>query len=104
MSTKSYSPRLADKYKKDVVPALVKKFSYGSVMQAPRLEKICLNRGVNGAVSDKKMVDIAMKSDRLMNALFAALNPEQMKSVMRAQIPVPLASRAWLFSGSDSQG
>ena len=61
MSTKTYSPRLADKYKKDVVPALVKKFSYGSVMQAPRLEKICLNRGVNGAVSDKKMVDIAIE-------------------------------------------
>lgn len=60
MATKNYSPRLADKYKKDVVPALVKKFGYGSVMQAPKLEKICLNRGVNGAVSDKKMVDTAV--------------------------------------------
>lgn len=60
MSTKAYSPRLADKYKKDVVPALVKKFGYDTVMQAPKLEKICLNRGVNGAVSDKKMVDVAI--------------------------------------------
>jgi large subunit ribosomal protein L5 len=60
MSTKKYTPRLADKYKKDVVPALVKKFSYSTMMQAPRLEKICLNRGVNGAVTDKKMVDIAL--------------------------------------------
>lgn len=60
MATKTYNPRLADKYKNDVVPALVKKFGYGSVMQAPRLEKICLNRGVNGAVSDKKLVDIAV--------------------------------------------
>lgn len=60
MSTKTYTPRLADKYKTDVVPALVKKFSYGSVMQAPKLEKICVNRGVNGAVSDKKLVDIAL--------------------------------------------
>lgn len=60
MSTKTYSPRLADKYKKDVVPALVKKFGYDTVMQAPKLEKICLNRGVNGAVSDKKMVDVAI--------------------------------------------
>ena len=40
-----------------------------------------------------------MKSDRLMNALFAALSPAQMKSVMRAQIPVPLASRAWSREG-----
>jgi large subunit ribosomal protein L5 len=61
MSTNKYTPRLADKYKKDVVPALVKKFSYDSVMQAPRLEKICLIRGVNGAVTDKKLVDVAVE-------------------------------------------
>jgi large subunit ribosomal protein L5 len=60
MSTKTYTPRLSDKYKKEVVPALVKKFAYSSVMQAPKLEKICLNRGVNGAVTDKKLVDIAL--------------------------------------------
>src|SRR3954468_9779562 len=60
MSTTKYTPRLADKYKAEVVPALMKKFSYDSVMQAPRLEKICLNRGVNGAVTDKKLVDIAL--------------------------------------------
>src|SRR6476660_4353835 len=60
MSTTKYSPRLADKYKKDVVPALQKRFNYDSVMQVPRLEKICLNRGVNGAVTDKKLVDIAV--------------------------------------------
>jgi large subunit ribosomal protein L5 len=60
MSTKTYTPRLADKYKKEVVPVLVKKFNYTSVMQAPKLEKICLNRGVNGAVNDKKLVDIAL--------------------------------------------
>jgi len=60
MSTKTYSPRLSDRYKKEVVPALVKKFGYTSVMQAPKLEKICLNRGINGAVSDKKLVDVAL--------------------------------------------
>jgi large subunit ribosomal protein L5 len=59
MST-NYSPRLADKYKKEVVPALVKKFGYKTVMQAPKLEKISINRGVNGAVNDKKLVDIAV--------------------------------------------
>ena len=60
MSTTNNTPRLADKYKNDVVPALMKKFGYTSVMQAPRLQKISLNRGVNGAVSDKKLVDIAI--------------------------------------------
>ena len=61
MSTTTYAPRLADKYKKEVVPALMKKFGYKSVMQAPKLEKICLNRGVNGAVTDKKLVDVAVE-------------------------------------------
>jgi large subunit ribosomal protein L5 len=60
MATEKYTPRLADKYKKDVVPALMKKFSYTTVMQAPRLTKICLNRGVNGAVADKKLIDISI--------------------------------------------
>jgi large subunit ribosomal protein L5 len=61
MATTTYAPRLADKYKKDVVPALMKKFGYTSVMQAPRLQKISINRGVNGAVSDKKLVDVAVE-------------------------------------------
>jgi large subunit ribosomal protein L5 len=61
MSTVKYTPRLADKYKQEVIPALMKKFAYKSVMQAPKLEKICVNRGVNGAVADKKMVDVAIE-------------------------------------------
>ena len=44
-------------------------------------------RELSRSVQIRKMVDMAMKSDSLMNALFAALNPSQMKSVMRAQIP-----------------
>ena len=61
MSTEKYTPRLAAKYTKEVVPALMKKFAYTTVMQAPKLEKICINRGVNGAVTDKKLVDIAVE-------------------------------------------
>ena len=65
MSTTINSARLADKYKSDVVPALMKKFGYKTLMQAPKLSKICLNRGVNGAVNDKKLIDIAV--DELSN-------------------------------------
>nr|WP_294903543.1 50S ribosomal protein L5 [uncultured Lacibacter sp.] len=61
MSTVKYTPRLASKYKSEVVPALMKRFGYKSIMQVPKLEKICLNRGVNGAVNDKKLVDIAIE-------------------------------------------
>ena len=61
MSTDKYTPRLAEKYKKEVVPALMKKFAYKTIMQAPRLEKVCINRGVNGAVADKKLVDVSIE-------------------------------------------
>ena len=60
MSTTKYTPRLAKRYKDEITPALVKKFNYSSVMQVPRLTKICLNQGVNGANTDKKLVDIAV--------------------------------------------
>ena len=60
MSTVKYTPRLASKYQTEVIPALMKRFGYKSIMQVPKLEKICLNRGVNGAVNDKKLVDIAI--------------------------------------------
>jgi large subunit ribosomal protein L5 len=60
MATTKYSPRLKGKYRAEVVPALQKRFSYKSVMQVPRLEKISINRGVNGAVNDKKLIDIAL--------------------------------------------
>ncbi len=52
---------MVGKYTNEVVPALMKKFGYKSVMQAPRLTKICINRGVNGAVADKKLVDVAVE-------------------------------------------
>src|SRR5579862_4453399 len=60
MSKAKYTPRLAKRYQDDIVPALMKKFSYSTVMQAPRLTKICINQGVNGATSDKKLVDVAL--------------------------------------------
>lgn len=61
MSTEKYTPRLAKKYKDEVVPVLVKKFGYTSVMQTPKLKKIAINRGVNGAVADKKLVEVAVE-------------------------------------------
>ncbi len=60
MATTTYIPRLQTKYQEEVVPALMKKFGYSSVMECPRLVKICLNQGVKGSVSDKKMIDDAV--------------------------------------------
>lgn len=55
------TPRLKDKYLKEIVPALKTKFKYTSVMQVPRIEKICINKGVGAAVADKKIVDVALE-------------------------------------------
>jgi len=57
----TYIPTLKTKYKEQVVPALVEKFSYSSAMQVPRLAKICLNQGVGRATADKKLVDNALE-------------------------------------------
>jgi large subunit ribosomal protein L5 len=47
-------------YKETVVPQLLKEFSYQSVMEVPRIEKITLNMGVGEAVADKKVLDNAV--------------------------------------------
>ncbi|MFM2055230.1 MAG: hypothetical protein RL456_3267, partial [Pseudomonadota bacterium] len=52
--------RLQTFYREKVVPDLVAKFGYKSVMEVPRLEKITLNMGVSEAVSDKKVMDHAV--------------------------------------------
>ncbi|RTZ71606.1 MAG: 50S ribosomal protein L5 [Gammaproteobacteria bacterium] len=52
--------RLQDHYKEKVIPALVEKFGYKSVMEVPRIEKITLNMGVGEATSDKKVLQFAM--------------------------------------------
>ena len=61
MATTNYIPRLKTRYKAEIVPALKDQFKYSSVMQVPKLEKICINQGVGEAVSDKKMIENAVK-------------------------------------------
>ncbi len=56
----AYVVRLKEKYRTEVVPALMQQFGYKSVMQAPRLVKICLNQGVGEATGDKKLIDNAV--------------------------------------------
>lgn len=47
-------------YKERIVPALTKEFSYSTVMQVPRLEKIVINQGLGAATQDKKLIDTAI--------------------------------------------
>ena len=54
------TPRLKDKYRSEIVPALMESMQYGNIHQAPRLEKIVLNMGIGAAVADPKQLDVAM--------------------------------------------
>jgi large subunit ribosomal protein L5 len=56
-----YRPRMKSHYEKVVREAMQKEFSYGNVMQIPRLEKVVINMGVGEAVNDRKKVESAAK-------------------------------------------
>ena len=56
-----YKPALETKYKDEIVPALIKEFSYSTVMQVPRLEKIVINQGIGQAIADKKLLEMGLK-------------------------------------------
>jgi large subunit ribosomal protein L5 len=55
------TPRLKEKYLKEIVPGLKDKFQYKSVMQVPKIEKICINKGIGAAVADKKLIDVGVE-------------------------------------------
>jgi large subunit ribosomal protein L5 len=56
----NYQPRLRKKYQEEIVPAMMEQFQYGSIMEVPRLLKVCINQGVGAATQDKKLVDTAI--------------------------------------------
>ena len=61
-----YVPSLRNKYTEEVIPALKEKFGWDNVMQVPKLQKICLNQGIGKGISDKKVVDTAVKEMSLI--------------------------------------
>ena len=52
--------RLKEKYLNEVVPSLMKKYNYKSIMEVPKLEKIVINMGVGDATSNSKLLDAAV--------------------------------------------
>lgn len=56
-----YQPRLKTFYKETIVPKLMEQFTYSSIMEVPKLVKICINQGVGQATQDKKLVDHALQ-------------------------------------------
>ena len=54
-------PRLKARYREEIVPALREEFSYGNVMQVPRVAKVVVNMGVGDAARDSKLIEGAVK-------------------------------------------
>lgn len=55
-----YAPRLRSRYSDEIAPKLKKRFEYTSIMQVPKITKICLNQGLGKATADKKIIDAAI--------------------------------------------
>lgn len=86
-----YAPRLKTRYKEEIVSALKDKFSYTSVMQVPKLQKICLNQGVGDAVSDKRLIESALEemtiiSGQKANATYSKKDISNFK--LRKGVPI----------------
>jgi large subunit ribosomal protein L5 len=83
--------RLQGIYRETIVPDLMKKFGYKSVMQVPRVQKITLNMGVGDATSDKKILDAAV-NDMIKIAGQKPVVTKSRKSIaafkLRAGVPV----------------
>jgi large subunit ribosomal protein L5 len=95
MEKMKYTPRLKDKYKKEIVKNLKDRFQYKSIMQVPRLEKICLNQGVGDAVTDKKLIDSAiseMSSITGQKAVPTKSKKDISNFKLRANVPIGVRS------------
>ncbi|MBP8959757.1 MAG: 50S ribosomal protein L5 [Bacteroidales bacterium] len=56
-----YIPELKRKYREEIVPELLKEFSYSTIMKVPRLEKIVISQGVGAAITDKRILESGLK-------------------------------------------
>ncbi len=55
------TPRLREKYKNEIVPAMMKEYSYSNVMQVPKIQKVVLNVGLGEAIQNIKLLEAAQK-------------------------------------------
>lgn len=90
-------PTLKKKYVEEIVPALKEQFKYKSVMQVPKLEKICLNQGLGQAVADKKVMESALNDMSIIAGQKAvAANSKKDISNFKLRKGMPIGARVTL--------
>ncbi len=92
-----YAPRLKAHYRDTVVQKLKEEFEYSSIMQVPRIDKICINQGLGDATQDKKVVDNAL-SELTMISGQKAVSTIASKSVSNFKLRegMPIGARVTL--------
>ena len=93
----TYTPRLKKKYKEEIVSKLNEQFSYKTVMQVPKLLKICINQGVGGATQDKKLVDNALQEmTQISGQKAVVVKAKRSVSNFKLREGMPIAARVTL--------
>jgi large subunit ribosomal protein L5 len=103
--TQAIPPRLLDKYKAQVIPALTKQFNYKNPNQVPRLQKIVVNMGLGAAVANPKIIDSAVEEMKAISGQKPVVTRSK-KAIanfkLRAGLPIGAmvtlrSSRMWEF-------
>lgn len=93
----TYTPRLKTKYKEEIISNLNEQFGYKSIMQVPKLVKICINQGVGDATQDKKLVDNALgEITKIAGQKAVAVNARKSVSNFKLREGMPIAARITL--------
>ena len=93
----SYTPSLRTYYKDTVVPQLMEKFGYKSIMQVPTLQKICLNQGLGDATQDKKIIDNSLdEMTRIAGQKAVAVKARKSVSNFKLREGMPIGVRVTL--------
>jgi large subunit ribosomal protein L5 len=92
-----YEPRLRKYYLDVIVPKLTEQFQYSSVMEVPRVLKVCLNQGVGEATQDKKLVDIYQQElTKIAGQKAVATKAKQSISNFKLREEMPIGVRVTL--------
>ena len=92
-----YTPRLKKRYSDEIVPKLMEQFKFKSIMQVPKLEKICLNQGLGEAVADKKIIDVGMQEmDLIAGQKSVATTARIAVSNFKLRVGMPIGVRVTL--------
>lgn len=93
----SYTPRLKEKYKAEIIPALTEQFGYKSTMRVPKLTKIVLSQGLGDAVADKKIVDTAVEElSRIAGQKAISTNSKKDISNFKLRKGMPIGTKVTL--------